>query len=151
MSISNVTVNQNIDSQNEETDTHIYIKVFSVLFFQLNIFSKKKAPNSLTIPSRPRKLTNNNTQHLAKSQTERKQKKHPLKRTADTRLYLLITHHKTALLVPRNQHHPLIRARVQLVEAHKHMREVQKRVPMLVHLVEDIVPEELDDISIACL
>lgn len=66
----------------------------------------------------------------------------------DARLHLPIADDETALLVARHEHEALVRARIELVQAREHMREVDDRPPQLVHLVEDVVPEELDDVPV---
>ena len=38
-----------------------------------------------------------------------------------------------------------------LVQASQHMREIQHRVPIFIDLMEDIVTEELDDVSVTSL
>lgn len=66
----------------------------------------------------------------------------------NTRLHILVAHYQTTLFVPRRQHHPLIRPCVQLVQAGEDVGEVYDRVEIFVHLVEDVVPEEFDDVSV---
>jgi len=69
--------------------------------------------------------------------------------TLDASLHILIAHYQTTLLIPRHQHHPLVRPRVQLVQAREDMGEVHHRVEVFVHLVKDVVSEKFDDVSVA--
>jgi len=69
--------------------------------------------------------------------------------TLDASLYILIAHYQTTLLVPRHQHHPLVRPRVQLVQTREDMSEVHHRVEVFVCLVEDVVSEKFDDVPVA--
>jgi len=80
----------------------------------------------------------------------KKRRNNLLECAGHTRLYLFVAHDETTLFVSCDQHHFLIRTRIQLVEAGKYVCEVQKWISMLVHLMEDIVSEKLDDIPITC-
>lgn len=69
--------------------------------------------------------------------------------TLNACLHILVAHHQTTLLIPGHQHHPLVRPRIQLVQTREDVSEVHDRVEVLVHLVEDVVSEEFDDVSVA--
>lgn len=111
-----------------------------------------------------------------KTERMRREKRNAHERSVDIGLDLLIAHHQHALLVPRYKHDALIRAGVQLhgrvntssvmmflenefqaimvkylIQAGEDMRHIDDGVPVLVDLMEDIIPEELDDIPVAGL
>ena len=69
--------------------------------------------------------------------------------TLDASLHILIAHYQATLLVPRHQHYPLVRPCVQLVQTREDMSEVHNRVEVFVRLVEDVVSEKFDDVSVA--
>ena len=73
------------------------------------------------------------------------------KRRLDARLDLAVADDEAALLVARDEHDALVRARVELVEAGEDVREVHDRPADLVDLVEDVVPEKLHDVAVAGL
>ena len=64
---------------------------------------------------------------------------------------LAVRRNDAALLVAAGEHELLLGARVELVEAGEDVREVHDRPADLVDLVEDVISEELDDVTVASL
>ena len=72
-------------------------------------------------------------------------------RTLEPPLDLAITHHEQILLVSRNQLYLLIYACIQFVETSHDVPKVQHGSSVCVHLMEDVVAEQLEVVSFACL
>lgn len=89
--------------------------------------------------------------YFSNDERQRQREGDARERRLDARLDLAVADDETALLVARDEHDALVRARVELVEAREHVRHVHDRPPDLVDLVEDVVPEELDDVPVAGL
>lgn len=87
--------------------------------------------------------------YFSNDERQRRRKEDARERRLDARLDLAVADDETALLVARDEHDALVRARVELVEAREHVGHVHDRPPDLVDLVEDVVPEELDDVPVA--
>lgn len=70
---------------------------------------------------------------------------------ARPKTHLTITDDQATLLIPRYKHDLLVHASIQLIQTSQDMRQIHDRFPVFVDLVEDIVPEQFDDISVTCL
>ncbi len=68
-----------------------------------------------------------------------------------TVLELCVAHDEYVLFVPGHEADPVRDPGVKAIEAGQHVRHVQPRPAVLHHLVEHVVPEQLEHVSVAVL